>query len=147
MDTALSDWQRVVRERNPMSESALNHMIRAWRIARSARDLEALGYPRQNILARVMEMGRFAGAKSGKAPTPEDTVKTDADRVQAVVEIMPTAVRASFEAHQLALIREESCHGWPHKARAAALGLSHSTYKRRVKQGREILAYRLPLDI
>jgi hypothetical protein len=122
-----------------LSESTLREFLKSWKAARLSRDLRALGYPRQNVLARVMEMGPLASVRGRTGLPPIEDVG-DADLVQSIVEKMPRDMRSTFEAYHLGIIRQESCRDIPHKARALILGITEGMYYRRVRSGTVFLS-------
>ena len=121
-----------------ISATVVDAMIRVWKISRLSADTGAFSMPSISILGKVVELGPDAVAASrtkNRGLEPPAQGITDAERVQSIVESMPPEMRTAFEAYHIGIIREESCKGVPHKARALILGISHSAYKVRVKAG------------
>lgn len=111
------------------SETTALAFIRSWKRARLSADLDGLGLPKVNILAK------FGMSRDGRPPPLPDDQLSDAEVVQIIVDRMPDEIRNSFEAYHLALIRERRCNNYPHHARALILGIPKSTYFSRVNAG------------
>lgn len=56
----------------------------------------------------------------------------DADKVQTIVLKMPSELKATFEAKHLGIIDGKKTIRMPHKSRAKMLGISKSTYWKRL---------------
>jgi hypothetical protein len=114
-----------------LSVTATHQMILAWKRARMHNDTAALGYPRENILAKA---GR---GRSLRPPPIPDGEMTDAELVQKVVDRMPNEMKRVFEAYHLMLVDDSRCRCLPHKIRASALGITPKTYRMRVRKAFE----------
>jgi hypothetical protein len=112
-----------------LSDSATAKMILSWKSARLNPGSSNLGYPTENILEKAGK-----GRSTSYSPLPDGEL-TDAEMVQKVVDRMSKEIKLVFEAYHLMLIRGKRCRELPHKLRAAALGISKSTYGRRRDAG------------
>lgn len=118
-----------------LSDSALDTVIRLWKLARLGKDVAALMYPTRNILHPEWGVGE---QNCILAQAVED-----AERVQAIVNDMDYEMRSAFEAYHLGIVRGDQCRNYPHHARALILAISKRTYFRRVELAREFVRRQL----
>lgn len=132
-----------------LGNSVVNAMVSSWRRARlSAMIGTVSGYSSVNSIYRWMRFGMQKPERTYIFSERVNEVQkvSDAEIVQQWVQRMPEEMRTVFEAYHIALIRGERCLKHPHKARAATLGISRSTYYERVKAAHSYLRMNLELE-
>ena len=108
-----------------ISDTTYQEMLNRWRKARLSADTEALGFPKISILVKALE------GRGGRVNYMPDDALSDADIMQTIVNTIPDALKAVYEAKHICLIRGQRCIGMPHEGRANILGIAKSTYWRR----------------
>lgn len=130
-----------------ISDTTVNHMLRAWKRARLSKDIAGLGLPSVNIIGKVMKFGPtiVSSIRGGLfLGTPEKSQdEQDAEIVQAIVDELADEHRVLLEAYYLGVIRGDVCRHWPHSARARVLGMARSTYFLRLSAARQQIAKNL----